>query len=414
MRLARAVACALSLAASGCGSVTHGVAPADAPESAPSEGATRDGTPDGPDPLEAPGEPYAWQAATRSPQPAPPPRDELARACTKHDAALDRVAAFVAERERTSGAAADADLVTDAMRAEGAPYVWPHVWVLSGKRLGDDAPARFGEWLGSLPRVNELRCGSALARGANGEIAVGVATDVLADVDALPTDARPGAWLDVSARMLVATSAAEVLVLGPRGAPHAVPTSFDGGRVRARFNVDREGPWLVQVLATVEGGPRPVAEAVVFGGAAPTTLAPSRPAPGENAAQALAPADALAAMVNAARESEGLEQLTRDARLDRVAQAHAEMMRDTHRLAHEGSDGAPADRVAAAGIAVSAVGENVAHAADAKHAHRTLWQSPSHRSNLLETHFDALGVGVARDADDTLWVCEVFAGLAAH
>jgi hypothetical protein len=30
---------------------------------------------------------------------------------------------------------------------------------------------------------------------------------------------------------------------------------------------------------------------------------------------------------------------------------------------------------------------------------------------LLETHFDALGVGVARDADDTLWVCEVFAAL---
>ena len=39
---------------------------------------------------------------------------------------------------------------------------------------------------------------------------------------------RAGAWLDVRADMLVGTNAAEVLVLGPRGAPHGVPTSFDG------------------------------------------------------------------------------------------------------------------------------------------------------------------------------------------
>ncbi len=413
MKLARAVTCAFSLAAAGCGGVGHGVAPAAAPASKPGALATHDTRADGPDALDAAGEPYPWQSTTRSPQPAPAPRDELARACSTHDAALDRVAAFAAAREM-SGAPADAETVTDAMRAEGAPYVWPHLWLLSGEHLGDGAPARFGAWLGALPRVNELRCGSALASGARSEVAAAVAVDVLADLEPLPTNARAGAWLDVRARMLVTTSAAQVLVLGPRGAPHGVPTSFDGDRVRARFNVDHEGPWLVQVLATVEGGPRPVAEAVVFAGIAPATLAPSRRAPGEERARGLAPADALAAMINAARESEGIGQLVRDPRLDRVAQAHAETMRDAHRLAHEGTDGSPADRLARAGVTASAVGENVAHAADAERAHRTLWQSPSHRSNLLETHFGAFGVGVARDADATLWVCEVFAGLAAH
>ncbi len=407
MRLAHAVPCALSFAAAACGSVGHRVVPADAPGSAPNRDATEGARADDPEPA---GEPYPWQPETRSPQATTAPRDELARACAHRDAALERVAAFVAERESAAGEELDAERVTDAMRAEGAPYVWPHVWLLSGRRLGDDATARFEQWLGALPRVSELRCGTALARGANGEVALGVAVDVLADLEPLPTNA----WLDVRARMLVTTSAAEVLVLGPRGAPHGVPTTFDAGRVRARFNVDHEGPWLVQVLATVEGGPRPVAEAVVYAGAAPTTLAPTRPAPGEDAARALAPADALAAMVNGARASEGLERLARDARLDHVAQAHAEAMRDAHRLAHEGVDGTPADRVKDAGIEASAVGENVAHAADAQHAHRTLWQSPSHRSNLLEKHFNALGVGMARDADDTLWVCEVFAGLAAR
>jgi len=410
MRLARAVTCAFSLAAAGCGSVGHGVAPADAPASKPGAGAARDTGADGPDALDAAGEPYPWQETTRSPQPASPARDDLARACSTRDAALDRVAAFVAAHE-TNGAPADAETATDALRAEGAPYVWPHIWLLSGQRLGDGAPARFGEWLAALPRVHELRCGSALVRGPRAEVAAAVAVDVLADLEPLPTNARPGAWLDVRARMLVTTSAAEVLVLGPRGVPHGVPTSFDGERVRARFNVDHEGPWLVQVLATVDGGPRPVAEAVVFAGAVPATLAPSRRAPGEDDAQGLAPADALAAMVNGARRSEGLDRLLRDSRLDRIAQAHAETMRDAHRLAHEGTDGSPADRLARAGVVASAVGENVAHAADAERAHRTLWHSPSHRSNLLETHFDALGVGVARDADDTLWVCEVFAGL---
>lgn len=407
MRLAHAVTCALSFAAPACGGAGHRVSPAQV-ALASNDTDARAADPD------TPGEAYPWQPTTRSPQTAPPARDDFARACSRHDAALDRVAAFVAERELTASTTADAELVTDAMRAEGAPYVWPHLWVLAGHRLGDDAPARFAAWLASLPRVSELRCGGALAHAANSEVAVGVAVDVLADLEPLPTNARPGAWLELRADLLVPASAAEVLVLGPRGAPHGVPTSFAAGHVRARFNVDRDGPWLVQVLATVEGGPRPVAEASVFAGAAPATLAPSRPAPGENAAPGLASADALAAMVNGARASEGLPQLGRDARLDRVAQAHAEAMRDAHRLAHEGADGSPADRVAQAGIVASAVGENVAHAADAKQAHRTLWESPSHRSNLLETRFDALGVGVARDTDETLWVCEVFAELGAR
>jgi len=202
-----------------------------------------------------------------------------------------------------------------------------------------------------------------------------------------------------------------VIVLGPRGEPHAVTSSLDRGEVKARFHVDREGLWLVQVLATIAGGPRPVAEALVLAGSRPETLVASLPAPGENDGTAADPAAALAGMVNGARGSEGLTRLTRDARLDRAAQAHAEVMRDEHQLAHEGRDGSPSDRLERVGVAAHTVGENVAHAADAAHAHRTLWQSPSHRSNLLESRFDTFGVGVAGDADGTLWVCELFAAI---
>lgn len=356
------------------------------------------------------GEPYVWQVATESPRPAAPAGGDLAAACPMHDVALDRTAHFIATRELAGGVATDAEDVTHVMRAEGAPYVWPHLWVLSGARVGEEAAPRLRSFLDALPRVNEVRCGTGFASGAGRQVAVEVAVDVLADLAPLPTESRIGAWITVDAHVLVPASAAEVIVLGPRGAPHRILSSLEDGEVRARFRTDQPGLWLVQVLATVAGGPRPVVMALVLAGSKPETLVASLPAPGEDAGGGK-PADALARMVNGARASEGLKPLGRDPRLDRIAQAHAEVMRDEHELAHEGRDGSPPDRVAGAGIAASAVGENVAHAADAAHAHRTLWQSPSHRSNLLEQQFDKFGIGVAVDADQTLWVCELFASM---
>jgi uncharacterized protein YkwD len=397
---------------SACAAGGHGVSSAPAGEATGTSRTLQAAASTAPDDAPAPqGEPYVWQSATRSPQPATFGIGTLAAACPQHDAALDRAARFVATHEAQGQASLDAEEVTYVMRAEGAPYVWPHLWVLSGGHVGDDAGARFTSFLGTLPHVNQTRCGTAVANDRGREVAVGLAVDVLADLDSLSTETRIGNWVTLDAHLLVPASAAQVIVLGPHGEPHSVPSSLDGGEVRARFHADRAGLWLVQLLATVAGGPRPVAEALVLAGSTPETLVASLPAPGEKAGKMPDPADALAAMVNGARASEELVPLARDARLDSVARAHAEAMRDEHRLAHEGRDGSPADRLAGAGISARAVGENVAHAVDAAHAHRTLWQSPSHRSNLLEARFDEFGVGVARDKDDTIWVCELFASM---
>jgi len=357
---------------------------------------------------QATGEPHPWQPVTRSPQHAGAPQNELESACTARDAALERAARFVAERELAGKPPLDAEDVTLVLRAEGAPYVWPHIWSLAGTQAGAKAPARFTAWLAALP-ASQRRCGTAIARAPTGrEVAVGIALNVLADLEPLATRANVGAWLDVRARLLVPASDAKVLVLGPRGRPHSVPSSLAAGDVRARFHADREGAFLVQVLATVEGGPRPVAEAIVHAGAEPDVLVASTAAPGEEASGSGSPADALARMLNAARESEGASSLRRDARLDRVADAHARAMLAAGQLAHDAGDGSPNDRVVAAGVPATSVGENVAHAADARHAHRTLWRSPSHRSNLLEPSYDAVGIGVAVDEDGAWWVCELF------
>lgn len=75
-------------------------------------------------PVNAPaahGEPYAFHATTVSPQPAAPAPNSLAHACPERDAALDRAAAFAAERELGGRGALDAEDVTGVLRAEGAP-----------------------------------------------------------------------------------------------------------------------------------------------------------------------------------------------------------------------------------------------------------------------------------------------------
>jgi hypothetical protein len=357
----------------------------------------------------------AFASATTSPQPELEARADsaeraLAQACGASDAALARVAAHLAE-SATGADAVELDALSYELRAAGAPYVWPRAWRFDGTeaQLGD-AQARMLRWLGGFGDGGLRRCGVALLRKPGAQLtAFVIAVDALADLDALPTRVRIGQWLDVRATLRVPADAGKVVVLGPRGAPHPVPTTLDHGLLRARFNADHAGAWLVQVLAAVDGGPRPLLEALVFAGVEPPREFIVPVAPGEETAQAVSdPRAALYGMVNAARESERSAPLTRDARLDELAQAHAEAMRRAHKTAHDAGDGDLNQRLAAAGLELRA-GENVAHAASAALSHRALWASPSHRENLLFPDFDEIGIGVAPDADGTLWVCELFA-----
>lgn len=358
---------------------------------------------------EAPG-PYVWQPEIRSPRPAEPPSGDLGARCRKGDAALARVAALVATRE-LQGSPVELPEITFALRAEGSPYVWPHLYTVSGAVGFPEGPAGVQAFLATVDEGGELRCGIAREVGAR-EVLTGVAASVLADLEPVPTSVRAGTWVTVRARLLVPAQAASVLVLGPHGAPRHVPTSFSGERVVARFSADQEGAWLVQVLATVEGGPRPVAEALVHAGVAPPTRFAFAPAPGESAAtDGGEPELSLLAMINAARSSEGVPPLRRHDALVHLAREQATAMAEAQRLAHDTGQGTPAERAERAGIVATALGENVAHAMDVGGAHRTLWASPSHRGNLLDPRFDSVGIGTVLGNDGTLWVSEIFARL---
>jgi uncharacterized protein YkwD len=342
--------------------------------------------------------------------------DELApfvARCHAADGALARVAERLARRQSEGSAPLDFSEISFALRAEGSPYVWPREWTLEGGNLtSPSAVERMQAWLAGFAEGGERRCGVALAQTEERSVLAAVAVDALADLDPLPVRARAGSWIELSARLLVPASEAKFVVLGPSGPPRSVLTSFDGSRARARFAADRPGTFLVQLLANVAGGPRPMLEATVYADVGPPSSYVAEAAPGEPRAP-LSPvadqAEALLNMVNQARAAEHSPALKRDPRLDSIAAQHAEAMRRLRRIAHDTGDGDPPARVEAAHLDVLAAGENVAHALDVTRAHRVLWASPSHRENLLQPRFDGIGIGIVADPDGSLWVCELFA-----
>ncbi len=374
----------------------------------------------------APAAIVSWSAWSFSPAPLdesalqPLERRVLAR-CGQGEVGLRDAARAVVSRKVHGLPAADIDAVTFAQRAAGEPHTWPRIWIASAGALeSETTQQKLEAWLSAVPRPHR-RCGAATALGPDGTgVLAVVEVDALADLGPLPTRARTGQWLTVDARMRVAASGGRVIVLGPMGAPRAVPTSFDGSTLHARFAPEGPGEHTVQVVADLESGPRPVLEATIFVDADPPADEPRRTAPGEDASDASgssarsdsqADSDRIAGMLAVARASAGLRPLVRDRRLDAVALAHANEMARHQDLAHDVGDGGPLERLLGAGLEPKDTGENVAHAATLALAHRAQWWSPSHRANMLRPATDRLGVGTARDGRGDAWVVELFAGL---
>lgn len=315
---------------------------------------------------------------------------------------LQGAAQAVADREASGQPSWELSEVVARLREAGSPYVWPRLWVVRGASLDAAATAGLPAWLAELPATGQRRCALGRSRHDDGGAALSVlAVDVLADLDPLPTRVRLGQWLRLRARLLVPVSNAETVLLGPRGAPRIIPTELRPGEVRSVFSLDQPGMWRIQVLLGTESGPRPALEAWAFVDREPNPSEAMAEAPGESLAGAPSddPGARLLEMLNAARRSERLPPLRRDERLDRLAEAHAEAMRQLRLTAHDAGDGLPSERLRRAGITASLVGENVARASNLRRAHRALWDSPAHRGTLLDPRFEAVGLGVATDAE---------------
>ena len=359
-----------------------------------------------------------WVTATRSPWAVSHEegRDAreiaLAALCGTEDAALTRVAReLVASRARGLGTP-DADAIVAKLRVAGQPHVRPRLIVASGRAPIDDTKLRPELASRASGAHGPARCGVAIAPTPHGgEVLVALRVEALADLSPLPTRARTGEWLTFEARLHVGARSAKLIVLGPRGAPRTVPTTLDASQhVRARFVLDQAGAFTVQLVGDLAEGPRPLLEARVFADVVPTAPGEEPAAPGEAAGGTSDDAGALARMIAALRAFEGLAPLVRDDKLEGLARAHAERMRDGRAVAHDLGDGDFRARFEAEGsLDARAVGENVAHAPTVALAHRALHASPSHRINLLRADYTHIGVATARAADGSVYVCETFA-----
>lgn len=123
----------------------------------------------------------------------------------------------------------------------------------------------------------------------------------------------------------------------------------------------------------------------------------------------LSAALSLLADVNRERAFTGLRPLVMDARLSRVAYAHAADMASQRYFTHVSPTGAsPFDRMKAAGVSYRYAGENIALAADERTADSMLYASVRHRDNTLSRAYSRIGIGVVRDEHGNLLFVEDF------
>jgi uncharacterized protein YkwD len=120
-------------------------------------------------------------------------------------------------------------------------------------------------------------------------------------------------------------------------------------------------------------------------------------------------ASALVSLVGTERAAAGVEPLAASAALDTVASAHAERMAASGAIFHSED---LAGALTSAGIAWTSAGENVGMGRTVGVVEDALMASDAHRHNILDTGFDAIGIGVALDNIGTVYVAQVFAQVA--
>jgi uncharacterized protein YkwD len=119
------------------------------------------------------------------------------------------------------------------------------------------------------------------------------------------------------------------------------------------------------------------------------------------------------ALVNQARQAEGVQpQLVHDPRLDEVARAYSEAMRDRGFFSHVDPEGHDfVFRLQQGGIGFRAAGENLARVMNASDpaafAHQLFLENPAHRANILDPRLTDAGVGVAREGR-TYWITQLY------
>lgn len=106
--------------------------------------------------------------------------------------------------------------------------------------------------------------------------------------------------------------------------------------------------------------------------------------------------------VNSERTSRGIPALTTNGDLVAIARRHSQRMANSGSIYHNGNlaNEAPSGW--------KSLGENVGVGPSCTAIHQAFMNSASHRSNILDSDYNQIGVGVVITGDGTIYVTEVF------
>jgi uncharacterized protein YkwD len=117
----------------------------------------------------------------------------------------------------------------------------------------------------------------------------------------------------------------------------------------------------------------------------------------------------MLADINATRSRSGLPALRLDARLSDVARKHGIDMAAHGYFDHVSQDGrSPFDRMKRDRIAFDWAGENIAESDDEPTAYRALLESPEHLRNIVQRHFQKVGIGAVVAPDGSMLFVQDF------
>ncbi|MFI5308605.1 MAG: CAP domain-containing protein [Polyangiales bacterium] len=296
----------------------------------------------------------------------------------------------------------------------GLPEPAPHLLVLTRGDPAHVEEATTAELTHMLSEQRYTHYGAATLE-RNGEVVVVLA---LAwrwlEMRPVPRVLPVGAEIDLEGRLSPELSAATLVVSYPDGTIHrSDPTPDQAFALRAPSR--GRGEHRVELLASSSLGETVVANFPIYVGVAPVTEITTAP----NGGPALGPqqtSQRLLELINAERTHRRLHELSNNASLARVAEAHSQDMQAHGFIGHTSkTTGNAEDRVRNAGIRTTLVLENIGRGYSPEEVHRGLMESPGHRENLLHAQATDVGIGVVvtqEDQRNAYLVTELFARFA--
>ena len=114
-------------------------------------------------------------------------------------------------------------------------------------------------------------------------------------------------------------------------------------------------------------------------------------------------------LINKERESNSLPLLAWDEELNKIAEIKAQDMVDNEYFGHfSPSYGTPFTMLKQLGIMYKSASENIAGSKSVEDAHNELMESPAHRSNILSSRYDKVGIGTADSPEYGKIIVQIF------